>query len=85
MPRAVSDAAPPRLVTLAPSVAVVCAMDVAVGEVTVGSVTIVWVPPAPVEPDLLPAAKVRSPVAMALTLIVRPAVGEAAMSAVMKK
>jgi len=45
---------------------------------------IVCDPPAVVEPLLSPAEKVTSLVVIALTLIVFPAVGEAAMSVVMK-
>ena len=84
VPRESSAAAPPNPVTFAPSVAVVCPIPVAVGVVSVGSVTIVCAPPAVVEPLLLPAVKVKLPVVSALTLIVLPPVGVAAISAVIK-
>ena len=44
----------------------------------------VFAPPAVVEPDFEPEAKVRSFVVRALTLSVTPPAGEAAMSEVMK-
>ena len=85
VPRAVSGTAP-VLVTLAPRVALVVSMvaPLTVGDAIVGAVIIICAPPAVVEPDLVPEEKVKSVVARALTLIVAPAVGEAAISTVMK-
>ena len=85
MPRLESAATPPRLDTVAPSVAVFVPIETAVGSVSTGTDRIVCIPPALAEPVGVPEETEMAVFASAATLSVLPPVAPEAMSAVMKK